>query len=178
MNTIRHTNTLFYHDGPQVIEARDDAGQDYIGLLLMPDGADERYILKPVSRDRLVSFQSGAVDLRSMFLDDSRDECFLAAPGGRFDEPLLFEARDRPMDELDWMPAPGFFLSEQKARKENPSGLETEGVPAGKPWEISPPPLRGRLGKALEIPVDVNLTIRIAHAQDHLRAEFRERHRG
>ena len=29
MKTIRHTKTLFYFDGPQVIEANDNDGQEY-----------------------------------------------------------------------------------------------------------------------------------------------------
>jgi len=36
MKTIRHTKTLFYFDGPQVIEANDNDGQKYIGNPLFP----------------------------------------------------------------------------------------------------------------------------------------------
>ena len=38
---IRHTKTLFYCDGPQVIEARDDEAKDYFRRLSVARGQDQ-----------------------------------------------------------------------------------------------------------------------------------------
>lgn len=37
MTTIRHTTTLFEYDGPQLFEARDDEGGQYLALLVAID---------------------------------------------------------------------------------------------------------------------------------------------
>ena len=142
MKTIHHRNILSYHDGPQIIQANDDDGQNYLGLWVEPDGSQERFVFKAVAADRINSFLLGLVDLRTLLLEHSEDEWFLGTPGGSIDEPFALKVQNGSMDEYDWLPAPGFFLSEPNEQIENPSGRETGGVSAGKPLEIGPPPLR------------------------------------
>jgi hypothetical protein len=142
MKTISHTKTLFYHDGPQVIAAIDDDGQNYIGVMVEPDGVDERFILKAVAADRLDHFEAGMSDLRCVLLEYPESEWFLGTMRGAFDEPFTLKSQTGPFDEFPCLPAPGFFLSEPDGQKENPSGHETGGVSAGKPLKIGPPPLQ------------------------------------
>lgn len=75
MRTIRHTKTLFYHDGPQVIEAIDDDGQSFIGVMVEPDGVEERFILKAVAADRDSSCQSRKSKKKTPRVADRRGFC-------------------------------------------------------------------------------------------------------
>jgi hypothetical protein len=152
MRTIRHSKTLFYHDGPQVIVAIDDDGQNYIGVMVEPDSVEERFILKAVASNRLDHFQAGMIDLRSLLLESPGGEWFLGTMGRTFDEPFILRSQTGPLDEFPCLPEPGFFLSEPEELKENPSGRETEGVSAGKPLEIGPPPLRREVEEGLRNP--------------------------
>ena len=58
MKHIRHTNTLFYYDGPQVFEARDAIGGHYVAVLAPSDGVDDRYLVVGVNPERLRQFRS------------------------------------------------------------------------------------------------------------------------
>jgi hypothetical protein len=141
MKTIRYSKTLFYHDGPQVIEAIGDDGQNYIGVMVEPDGVDDRFILKAVTADSLHRFEAGRVDLRGVLLEYPESESFLATVSGALDEPFTLDRQKTSLDGFSCLPEPGFFLSEPEEQKANLSGGETERVSAGKHWEISTPRL-------------------------------------
>jgi hypothetical protein len=63
------------------------------------------------------------------------------------DEKLTLERQAGPIEESHLLPASVFSLSGSETKKEKTSGRETEGVSAGKPLEIGPPPLRRKVGK-------------------------------
>lgn len=142
MKTIRCSRILSYYDAPQVIEAYGDDGQSYIGVMVEPEGLEDRFALTAVAADRLNDFLLGMVDLRAIFLERYEGECFLGTLSNGTSEPFSLKCQTEPLDEYRFLPAPGFFLSEPEEEKENPSGREAGGVSAGKPLEIGPPPLR------------------------------------
>jgi hypothetical protein len=152
MKAICYIKTLFYNDGPQVIEARDQGGQDYIGLSVIPEAGDVQYALKPVSRDSLISFKRGDVDLRSLFLEASRDEWFLTASSGRLDETFEIKEQSRSMHEVDWLPDSGFFLSKLDVQKEYTAGRDAGRVSMSMLVPACPPPSTCNVGETSQNP--------------------------
>ena len=78
MKTIRHENTLFYYDGPQVFEARDAIGGHYVAVTVESDTEFDRYLVAGVSPERLRQFRSGALDLKSLLIERAEEEWYLA----------------------------------------------------------------------------------------------------
>ena len=48
MKTIQHTSTLFSYDGPQVFEARDATGGQYIAVAVQARNGLDRYLVTGV----------------------------------------------------------------------------------------------------------------------------------
>lgn len=118
MRTIRHTKTLFYYDGPQVIEARDAIGGHYIGVMVEPVEREDRFLIKGASPENLRLFRSGALDLRSLLLDTVSDDWFLGTAPGGFGEPFATTVRQESLDNSGFLPEPGFFLHDQVTENE------------------------------------------------------------
>ena len=59
MKTIRHSNTLFYYDGPQIFEARDAIGGYYIAVLVDSEDTSGRFLIAGVAPEQLRQFRSG-----------------------------------------------------------------------------------------------------------------------
>ena len=77
MKTIRHASTLYYYDGPQVVEALDDIGGRYIAVMIEPDEVADRYVVAGTPPELLRRFKVGALDLRSLLLESAKEEWFI-----------------------------------------------------------------------------------------------------
>ncbi|MDP1586915.1 MAG: hypothetical protein Q8M07_04200 [Prosthecobacter sp.] len=114
MKTIRHSETLFYYDGPQVFEARDAIGGHYIGVAVETDGDEERYLVVGVAPERLWEFRVGLLDLRSLMLEGGDGEWFLATAPQGLEEPLTLIPQEKPLAESEHLPKAGFVLKLDK----------------------------------------------------------------
>lgn len=114
MKNVRHHSTLFYYDGPQVIEARDGIGGHYVGLLT---GAAEtpRFLVVGVAPERLREFRLGTLDLRSLLLAQADEGWFLTSTAADLSQPLTLEPQAGPLAASQLLPDEGFVLHEAPA---------------------------------------------------------------
>ena len=120
MKSIRHTNTLFYYDGPQVFEARDAIGGHYVALTLGPklrpetaalsDGLGDRYLVAGVAPERLRQFRVGTIDLRSLLVSSDSEERYVATSRNGVESALDLERLTTPLIESGYLPDEGFLL--------------------------------------------------------------------
>ena len=115
MKHIHHTSTLFHYDGPQVFEARDAIGGQYIAILAPSDGADDRYLVAGVDPERLRLFRSGALDLRSLLIESDEEGRYLATAADGLDHPLTLERLPTLPIDSELLPAIDFFLHDRPA---------------------------------------------------------------
>ena len=113
MKTIRHVNTLFYYDGPQVFEARDAIGGHYVAVMVETDHTNERYLVAGVAPEQLRQFRSGMLDLRSLLIKSDKEERYLATVASGLDNPLVLEHLHTPLIDSDLLPDPGFVLHDR-----------------------------------------------------------------
>ena len=106
MKTIRHTNTLFYYDGPQVFEARDTIGGHYVAVMVEPDHSNERYLVAGVAPERLRQFRSGMLDLRSLLIESDKEEQYLATVVSGLEYPLELDHLNTPSLKAAFFPTP------------------------------------------------------------------------
>ena len=110
MKSIRHTATLYYYDGPQVFEARDDVGGHYIAVMVEPDAGQDQYLVACVEPERLGQFRIGTLDLRSLITERANEEWFLARANGGLDESLALQPQTSALAASSYLPDPGFLL--------------------------------------------------------------------
>lgn len=110
MTTIRHLRTLYFYDGPQIIEARDAIGGHYVGVLIEPDGTHDRFLVCGVAPCRLREFRIGHLDLRALLTEQDEERYFLATVSETLSEPLHLTAVDHEADIQGYLPDEGFVL--------------------------------------------------------------------
>lgn len=110
MRKIRHTETLFYCDGPQVIEAGDDGGNVFVGVAIPSGDVFRRFLLKSVTSERLASFREGNIDLRSLILGSGAEEWILGTMSGCSAVIHNLIVRNGPLESTGFLPDAGFFL--------------------------------------------------------------------
>ena len=110
MKTIRHTNTLFYYEGPQVFEAHDSIGGHYVAVMVEPDRPNERYLVAGVAPERLRQFRSGMLDLRSLLIESDKEEQYLATVASGLHYPLVLDHLRTPLINSGFLPDAGFVL--------------------------------------------------------------------
>ena len=115
MKYIRHANTLFYYDGPQVFEARDAIGGHYVAVLAPSDGADHRYLVAGVNPQRLRQFRSGILDLRSLLVESDEEVRYLATASNGLDHPLTLERLPASFMGNELLPNFDFVLHDRPA---------------------------------------------------------------
>ena len=115
MMHIRHTSTLFYYDGPQVFEARDAIGGNYIAVLAPSDGGDDRYLVAGVDPERLRQFRSGVLDLRSLLVESDEEVRYLATAAHGLDHPLTLERLPASLMDDGLLPDSDFVLHDRPA---------------------------------------------------------------
>lgn len=115
MTTICHTNTLFEYDGPQLFEAQDDDGDQYLALPVDSEEEQDRYLVVQVDPERLQQFCSGALELRPLIAEVSRNQWYLATTTN-LDEPLAIERQRMPIEER-FLPDEGFALADSPPKE-------------------------------------------------------------
>ena len=115
MTTIRHTTTLFEYDGPQLFEARDADGGQYLALMVDSEDGQDRYLVVRVAPERLRQFRAGALELRPLIAEASRGQWYLGTTTN-LDEPLSIERQGTPIEER-FLPDEGFALTELDAER-------------------------------------------------------------
>ena len=110
MKTIRHIETLFYYDGPQVFEARDAIGGHYVAVMVAPRSEQDRYLIRGVAPEKLRQFRSSKLDLRSLMLDGGDETWYLAEVEMGLDHPLKLEEQKQSILSSGFLPEPGFLF--------------------------------------------------------------------
>lgn len=135
MKTVQHNATLFYYDGPQVIEARDRIGGHYVGVLIdTPDGEDQ-FAVVGIPPQQLRDFRSGVCDLRTLMLDNSKDEFWITEHVKDLNLPINLIARNGDIEALGYLPDEGFFLAASAV--ENDALAEDARARNNLVWEIA-----------------------------------------
>ena len=115
MMTIHRTNTLFDYDGPQLLEAHDDDGGQYLALLVDSEEEQDRYLVVQVDPERLQQFRSDALELRPLIAEASRNQWYLAT-ATNLDGPLAIERQRMPIEER-FLPDEGFTLADSPPKE-------------------------------------------------------------
>ena len=130
MKTNRHTTTLFYYDGPQVFEARDAVGGDYVAVMVEPLNGQDRYLVAMVDPERLRQFRAGLLDLRSLIAKRAAGDWFLAIAPAGLGVALPLNPGQGSLEASGFLPESGFFLqnhpAEELVLRESSSGPITE----------------------------------------------------
>lgn len=113
MKTIRHTTTLFYHDGPQVFEARDAIGGRYVAVMVEPEDGKDRYLVAGVEPERLRQFRTGLLDLRNLLVERSVKDWYLAVAPADLSDPLTLHPAQGSLAESAFLPDAGFVLHDR-----------------------------------------------------------------
>ena len=113
MSVIRQVSTLYFYDGPQIIEARDAIGGHYIGVLTAPEGDQDQFLVCGVAPDRLREFRGGGVDLRTLLTERDEATYFLAAFENAGSDSLRLMAVDRGQVFSRHLPDDGFLLHDR-----------------------------------------------------------------
>lgn len=137
MKRIQYASTLFFYDGPQIIEARDAIGGHYVGLATPHNGIADRYVLAGVDPERLRRFRSGGLDLRSLLLESDEETRYIATARTNLDQPLALENLKVSLKDSGLLPDAGFFLHDsptgdfvlKEARERNNLILEIAAEP-------------------------------------------------
>src|SRR6266516_4062207 len=115
MNTIRHTTTLYYYDGPQVFEARDAIGGHYIAVMVEPQQGKDKYLVVGIEPERLRQFRMGVLDLRALLTARDEAEWYLAEFAEGMNAPLVLQPQSQSLAGYAHLPDPGFVLHERAA---------------------------------------------------------------
>jgi hypothetical protein len=122
MKTINYHKTLFYYDGPQIIEGRDSIGGHYIAVMLNAEGQNDRYMVIGVEPEKLRQFRSGTLDLRRLLDNGDQDNWYTTTVKSGLQKPLELEPQQIKLSESGLLPDDGFVLhdhpSEEIALKE------------------------------------------------------------
>ena len=110
MKTVKAATTLYYYDGPQVIEARDAIGGHYIAVMVDPQDEQDRYLVAGVAPERLRQFRSGTLDLRTLLVEADEEQWYLAAAPAGPDQLMALEPQHRSLIESGLLPDDGFVL--------------------------------------------------------------------
>jgi hypothetical protein len=111
MTAVRCTDTLFFYDLPQVVEARDEIGGSYVGILMA--NCHDRYLVTGVEPTQLQRFKRGEIDLRSIVAPSATGRYFSAQ--GPLSEPLALTPMDCAEDVERHLPEAGFLLHDAPA---------------------------------------------------------------
>ena len=115
MKMVKVANTLYYYDGPQVIEARDTIGGHYIAVMVSPQGEQDCYLVAGVAPERLRQFRAGTLDLRTLLAESDTDEWYLASAPAGPDHIMPLEAQHRSLVDSGLLPDDGFMLRDRAA---------------------------------------------------------------
>lgn len=115
MKTVQPASTLYYYDGPQVLEARDAIGGHYIAVMVDQLEDHCRYLVAGVAPERLRQFRSGVLDLRTLLMDAEADEWYLASAPMGPEQLMALEPQHTSLVESGLLPDQGFVLHDRPA---------------------------------------------------------------
>lgn len=115
MKTVQPAGTLYYYDGPQVLEARDAIGGHYIAVMVDQLEGHHRYLVAGVAPERLRQFRSGILDLRTLLVDADADEWYLASAPMGPEQLMTLEPQHTSLVESGLLPDEGFVLHDRPA---------------------------------------------------------------
>jgi len=110
---LNHQETLLYYDGPQLIVARDQVGQDYVCLLREVSEKNDSFFCVPISKRKLELLLSGEIDLRGIFENPEVATIYEAVV---YDGDLLHiptHEIDKTQLSIDWLPGHDLYLEQQ-----------------------------------------------------------------
>lgn len=110
MKTIRHKETLFYYDCPQVFVGLDRIGGHYLSVLTEGDDDGDTYLTVGIEPEDLRSFRSGKRDLRELVVKSAVSEWFTITTLGDFSQDLKLLAANGEIPE-SMLPDHGFVLT-------------------------------------------------------------------
>jgi hypothetical protein len=166
MKTIRHAATLFYYDGPQVFEGRDEIGGHYIAVMVQPSDGRECYLVAGVEPEQLRQFRTGMIDLRSLLLKRAQPEWYLGTAQQGLNEPLLILLQDTPLEDSPYLPELGFVLHDHPATVET---LKTAQERQNLVLEVAVEPPESAQENRIHVPTLVEL---LAHVQNMLKHAY------
>lgn len=144
---LKHTQTLVYFDGPQLIVATDPVGTKYLCMLTEQLEERDEFVCAPISDLRLTEFEQGRLDLLRIFENPEMGELYVGSFEHSADEPS-FVVELVPEIPGYWYPQEGFFLKQ----RENTESATIEARERGKAvihLALTPPETR----EALQIEV-------------------------
>ena len=112
MKKIHHTATLVYYDGAQVFEGRDFMGGCYIGVLIDSLDSAAHYVVAGVSAGHMNGFRTGAIDLKTLLIEGSKDAWYVTQTCNDFADPLALQEQTGSIADTDFLPEDGFVLCE------------------------------------------------------------------
>ena len=117
MKTIQHTRTLFSYDGPQVFEAEDTTGGQYIAVAVEAQSGLDRYLVAGVVPERLRQFRAGRLDLRSLLVKAGAKKWYLTTPAASLDQPLALVPQHTSIEASGLLPDEGFVLHDSPSHR-------------------------------------------------------------
>ncbi len=112
MKKIRHTETLVYYDGAQIFEGRDLMGSCYVGVLIDSLDSTDHYVVAGVSARHMERFRAGALDLKTLLVEGSKDAWYLTQTRDDFTDPLALQEQSGSIADTDFLPEDDFVLCE------------------------------------------------------------------
>lgn len=116
--SIRHRETLVYHDGPVLFVGIDGVDTLYLCAIVEKTAQMDIYLCAPVSQRRLAELRRGLVPVRSVFEYPEQDRI------------VILEVTDQEISESqaklvqssdiasDWLPSPDFYYRDEPAPRE------------------------------------------------------------
>lgn len=106
---LKHTRTLVYFDGPQLVVAVDPVGTKYLCMLTEQLEEWDEFVCAPISDLRLTEFEQGELDLLRIFENPEMGELYVGSVEHSADEPWFVAEVVAEIPE-HWYPQEGFFL--------------------------------------------------------------------
>lgn len=107
---LKHSRTLVYYDGPEVLVAEDPLGTKHLCVLVEVDETSDTFVCVPISAARLEEFMLRTIDLRSLIESPETDELLKAVTSEADYSQLIAGSIEVSEVPPEWLPAPGFFL--------------------------------------------------------------------
>ena len=131
MKTIQHTHTLFPYDGPQVFEAQDATGGQYIAIAVEAQDGLNRYVVTGVGPERLRQFRAGLLDLRSLLAEAGTGEWYLTTLAVGLDQPLALAPQHTSIEASGFLAGCRFRVAQRSPE----SGSRLAGLEGRQPFD-------------------------------------------
>ena len=126
MKTIQHTHPLFFYDGPQVFEAQEATGGQYIAVAVEAQNGLDRYLVTSVVPERLRQFRASRLDLWSLLAKAGTGEWYLTTPAAGLDQPLALVSQHTSIEASGFLPDAGVVLHDAPPNQGESDSQEPE----------------------------------------------------